>query len=1009
MKYPRPSILLLGLAILAPGFARAQLVADGATATLNNITTNITGTVTIGTNAPFTQLILTNGAFLTNSGHGVIGRNAGANSNTVRLTSLNTRWLMSSDLIVGSNGAFNRLIVTNGAHAENNFGVLGFGPTSSNNEAIVTSAGSLWSNRNDVYVGYVGRGNRLVISNGGLVVNHSGLLGADAASADNQALVTGAGSVWSNRASIFVGFGGHGNRLVVSNQASVVSTNLVLGVAPEATNSRVIVDGGTLRATAGRTGVMDIRRGTNQFNAGLIETDFLLMTNAPGAFEFNGGLLITHGASISNNAGFIVGRSGVIPAVWDVRNGPSIDDHLVHGSVIVGSSSPFNQLLVTNGASLFTTGNGDIGLTGAAKSNMVFLSGAFTRWTLQTDFHLGLTSGGNRLVITNGAELQNEISVIGSNAAATNNEAVLTGPGSLWTSLVSLFVGAGGAGNRLVVTNGAVAASDFTVFVGSTPTSTNNRVIVDGGTLRATNSSNSGLFDIRRGTNQFNAGLIETDFLLMTNALGAFEFNGGLHISHGARISNSAPFIVGRSGAVPAVWDVRNGPSNLVYGSVVVGSNSSFNQLLVTNGASLFTSDIGRIGVTSAARSNLVFLSGASTRWTLQGDVTIGVTGAVNRLVVTNGAGLSNESGVVGSTAAASNNEAVVTGSGSFWTMLEMVVGGGPGNRVVVTNGGVVTCRSQVVIGNLASSTNNRVIVDGGGTLRVTNTMRNGLLLVRGGTNVLNAGLVEVDRLLVTNGLGQFELDGGTLITATTTNNNGRTFFVGNGTNSATLQLAGGTHVFSSGLVVRAAGTLAGNGTITGAVTIQAGGHISPGESIGKLVLNNSLSLQGGSETIMEVSKSGSTATNDQIRLSGGVTYGGFLRVTNIGPTALTAGDRFQLFPAAAYSGAFAGLTLPPLTTGLTWANKLSFDGSIEVLAGPYIASTLLSGTNLIVTGTSGPTNRTYFVLASPNVALPLTNWTRLLTNQFSSTGNFTFTNPIAGAIPHRFYTLQVP
>src|SRR6185503_19203741 len=122
---------------------------------------------------------------------------------------------------------------------------------------------------------------------------------------------------------------------------------------------------------------------------------------------------------------------------WDVRNGPSIEDHLVYGSVIVGNNSPFNQLLVTNGASLFTSGNGDIGLTGAAKSNVVFLSGAFTRWTLQTDFHLGLTSGGNRLVITNGAELHNEISVIGSNAAATNNEAVLTGPGSLWTSLVS--------------------------------------------------------------------------------------------------------------------------------------------------------------------------------------------------------------------------------------------------------------------------------------------------------------------------------------------------------------------------------------------------------------------------------------------------------------------------------------------------------------------------------------------------------------------------------------------
>jgi T5SS/PEP-CTERM-associated repeat protein len=775
MKDPRPSILFLALAVLVPALARAQLVPDGATATLNNITTNVTRTVTIGTNGPFTQLILTNGAILTNSGHGVIGRNAGANSNTVRLTSLNTRWLMSSDLIVGSNGGFNRLMVTNGARAENNFGVLGFGPTSSNNEATVIGPGSLWSNRNDMYVGYVGRGNRLVIANGALVVNHSGLLGADAASADNEVVVTDAGSVWSNRASVFVGFGGHGNRLTVGKGGSVLSTNLVLGSAPEATNSRVIVNG-TLRATAGRTGVLDIRRGTNQFNLGLIETDFLLMTNPLGAFEFNGGLLITHGARISNSAPFIVGRSGFTPAVWDVRNGPSIDDHLVYGSVMVGSNSSFNQLLVTNGASLSISGAGQIGVTGVARSNMVFLSGAFTRWNMA------------------------------------------------------------------------------------------------------------------------------------------------------------------------------------------------------------------------------------------QGDMTIGVTGAVNRLVVTNGAELNNESGVLGSAAAATNNEAVVTGPGSLWKMLDTVVGaGGPGNRVVVTNGGVVTCSSMVLIGSLASSTNNRVIVDGG-TLHVTNTMGNGVLHVRRGTNVLNAGLVEVDRLLVTNVLGQFELNGGTLITASTTNSNGRVFFVGNGTNSATLRLAAnGIHHFNNSLAILPNGALTGNGTIIGTVTIH--GQISPGASIGKLVCNNALFLQGGSQTVMEISKTGSTLTNDQVQINGGVTYAGFLRVTNVGSTTLSAGDRFQLFPASGYSGAFSAITLPPLATGLTWTNKLSFDGSIEVLPapGPYFASTLLSGTNLIVSGTGGPTNATYFVLASTNVALPLTNWIRLLTNQFTSTGNFTFTNPIAGAFPHRFYTLQVP
>jgi len=38
-----------------------------------------------------------------------------------------------------------------------------------------------------------------------------------------------------------------------------------------------------------------------------------------------------------------------------------------------------------------------------------------------------------------------------------------------------------------------------------------------------------------------------------------------------------------------------------------------------------------------------------------------------------------------------------------------------------------------------------------------------------------------------------------------------------------------------------------------------------------------------------------------------------------------------------------------------------------------------------------------------------LTNWTRILTNQFNASGNFIFTNAISPAVPRRFYVLQVP
>ncbi len=91
--------------------------------------------------------------------------------------------------------------------------------------------------------------------------------------------------------------------------------------------------------------------------------------------------------------------------------------------------------------------------------------------------------------------------------------------------------------------------------------------------------------------------------------------------------------------------------------------------------------------------------------------------------------------------------------------------------------------------------------------------------------------------------------------------------------------------------------------------------------------------------------------------------------------------------------------------------NKLLVDGSIEVVVGgqPGFASISRSGTNLIFTGTGGTPNAPYAVLTSTNVALPLSNWVSIATNQFDSGGSFSFTNGIAPGEPKRFYRIRVP
>src|ERR1044071_6053566 len=107
--------MILAATLLTASALHAQLVADGATNTLSNVTTNIAGDVTVGTNGPFTLLVLSDNALLTNSLNGVIGQNATAKSNEVQLLSASARWLVGGTLYLGSNGAFNRLTISNGA------------------------------------------------------------------------------------------------------------------------------------------------------------------------------------------------------------------------------------------------------------------------------------------------------------------------------------------------------------------------------------------------------------------------------------------------------------------------------------------------------------------------------------------------------------------------------------------------------------------------------------------------------------------------------------------------------------------------------------------------------------------------------------------------------------------------------------------------------------------------------------------------------------------------------
>ncbi len=240
-----------------------------------------------------------------------------------------------------------------------------------------------------------------------------------------------------------------------------------------------------------------------------------------------------------------------------------------------------------------------------------------------------------------------------------------------------------------------------------------------------------------------------------------------------------------------------------------------------------------------------------------------------------------------------------------------------------------------------------------------------------------------------------------------------------NNTYSGGTTVTGGTLMVSNSagtatglgpVTVSSGGTLAGNGIISGSVTVNSGGTLMPGNPLGTLTLSNSLGLSSGSTTVVQLEHS-SPLSNDAVNVLGAFSEAGTLNVTNIGVAALANGDTFKLFNAANYFGSFTGFVLPPLTGNLVWnTNTLRTSGtlSVTILTPPTIAGMQVINGNLIISGSGGAAGWPYYLLASTNMTLPMSQWTRVVTNNFDTTGNFILTNAINPSTPATFYRIQL-
>lgn len=194
--------------------------------------------------------------------------------------------------------------------------------------------------------------------------------------------------------------------------------------------------------------------------------------------------------------------------------------------------------------------------------------------------------------------------------------------------------------------------------------------------------------------------------------------------------------------------------------------------------------------------------------------------------------------------------------------------------------------------------------------------------------------------------------------------------------NNAALDVSGR----SDGTLTLASGkTLLGIGSVLGNVTAANGSTISPGFSIGELVVTDTLTFQSGSTAVMELDAA--AHTNDVITGLAGVSYGGHLMLGNLTSTLL-AGDNFKLFSAGSYSGSFSSIVWPSLSGSLYWTNRLAVDGTIAVVSPvdttPTNLAYLVTNDTLILAWPEGHTGwRLEGQTNNAGVGLG-TNWTSL-------------------------------
>ncbi len=195
-----------------------------------------------------------------------------------------------------------------------------------------------------------------------------------------------------------------------------------------------------------------------------------------------------------------------------------------------------------------------------------------------------------------------------------------------------------------------------------------------------------------------------------------------LTVLNGGVVSNANGYIGYADIATSYNTGVVDNATWINTGNLTVGYGDDHNSLIVTN-TGIVRSANGYVGVGSSGNYNDVLVTGSGSIWTNSNNLYIGYDGSVNSMTIANSGTVYNVHGTIGVNPGANNNAVLVTGSGSAWNnSADLNVGYlGSFNSLTVSNGGVVNNSGNGYVGGNyvadvgAGANSNTVLVTGSG------------------------------------------------------------------------------------------------------------------------------------------------------------------------------------------------------------------------------------------------------------------------------------------------------